>query len=117
MSVGFRVYLHDHAEFEDFREWMAGLRGVTVEGVARPAAVNSQGSVWDFLSVACAAGGPVVAALRAVQLWIDARVTVIHIEVGGTRFEVRSQDPAVLAEVMTAVRALEPALRDQDAQA
>lgn len=117
MVVGFRVHLDDNGELEDLREWMSELEGVSVQAVARSAASNSQGSVWDFLSVTCGAGGPVVAALRALQLWIDARTTVILIEVEGSRFEVRSQDPAVLAEVASAVRALEPVLKDQDAQA
>jgi hypothetical protein len=115
MTVEFRAYLGGNGELEDLREWMSGLEGVAAKAVPRPAAPNSQGSVWDFLSVACGTGGPVVAALRALQLWIDARVTVIHIEVGDSRFAVRSQDPAVLAQVASAIRALEPAPKDQDA--
>lgn len=56
--------------------------------VARPAGANSQGGVWDFLSLACATGGPLAAAVRALQMWVEARVTTIEVEAGGRRFTV-----------------------------
>lgn len=108
MTVELRVYLRDNGQLEDLRDWMCGPSGVTVQAVPRPPEPNSQGTVWDFLSVLCAAGGPVVAAVRALQLWIEARVTVIEIEVREQRIKVTSQDArTVLPQVIAAAQALE----------
>jgi hypothetical protein len=107
MTVELRAHLTDRGQLDDLGKWL-DRPGVAVRTVSRPAEPNGQGTVWDFLSVACAAGGPVVAAVRALQLWIEARVTVVEIEVGDRRFKVRSQDArAVLQEVIEAARALE----------
>lgn len=89
---------------------MSGHSDVTVRPVNRPSEPNSQGSVWDFLAVTCATGGPVVAAVRALQLWIEAHVTVVEIEVGDRRIKVTGHDArAVLPQVVSAAQALEPA--------
>lgn len=115
MTVEFRVYLSDSGQMDDLREWMGGHPGVTVQPVARSASPNSQGSVWDFLSVVCAAGGPVVVAVRALQLWIEARVTVIEVQVGDRRIMVRSHDArTVLPHVTAVARALETATESPD---
>lgn len=110
MTVDLRVHLSDSGQLDDLEKWLGGLSGVAVRTVLRPPEPNSQGTVWDFLSVACAAGGPVVAAVRALQLWIEARVTVVEVQVGDRRFKVRSQDArSVLPQIIEAARALEAA--------
>jgi hypothetical protein len=109
-TVELRVHLSDSGQLDDLRKWMGGSAGVAVRSVPHPPEPNSQGTVWDFLSVLCAAGGPVVAAVRALQLWIEARVTVVEVEVGERRFKVRSQDArSVLPQIIAAAHALEPA--------
>lgn len=108
MTVELRVHLTDGGQLADLREWMGGHQGVGVRAVAKPPDPNSQGTAWDFLSVACAAGGPLVAAVRALQLWIEAHVTEIEVEVGGRRIKVTSRTAeAVLPQVIEAARALE----------
>lgn len=115
MTAVFWIHLGDNEQFEDLREWMGGHQGVVVDAVAHPSDPRSQGSVWDFLSVTCATGGPLVTALRALQLWIEARVTVIEVVVGDNKFVVRSQDAgAALSEVTAAIRALESAPGELD---
>ena len=108
MVVELRLRLENQAEFEDLTEWLSGLSGIRTERVERPAQPNSQsGSVWDFLSVFCAAGGPAVAAVRALQLWIEARTTTVEVELDGRRIAVKSADAAaVLPAVTEAVKAL-----------
>lgn len=114
MAVELRVFVQDRAEAGDLREWMSGLPGVVVRAVAVPADPLSQG-VWDFLSVACEAGGPVVAAVRALQLWIEARITVVEVAVGDRRITVRTADAStVLPEVTKAAAALESAGESRD---
>jgi hypothetical protein len=108
MTVELRVRLADGGQLADLREWMGGHQGVGVRAVARPPDPNSQGTAWDFLSVACAAGGPLVAAVRALQLWIEAHVTEIEVEVGERRIKVTSRTAeTVLPQVIEAARALE----------
>ncbi|MET9971500.1 hypothetical protein ABZZ80_37760 [Streptomyces sp. NPDC006356] len=108
MTVELRVFLSGSEQLESLREWMAGHQGVAVEAVARPAAPNSQGTVWDFLAVACAAGGPLVVAVHALQVWIGAQTTDIEIEVGDRRFKVTGRNaPAVLREVIETAKSLE----------
>lgn len=117
VTVEFRVYLDDNGQLADLGEWLGGNPEFTVRTVARSAEPNSQGSVWDFLSVLCAAGGPAVAAVRALQLWIEARVTVVDIEAGGRRITVHSRDAkAVMPDVIEAIRALDPAPAQREEQ-
>jgi hypothetical protein len=116
MTVEFRIYLSDNGLLEDLREWMGDHSGVELKAVAHPSKPNSQGSVWEFLAVVCAAGGPIVAAVRALQLWIEARVTVIEIEVGDRRITVTSHDAkTVLPQVVAAAQALEAAAPENPA--
>ena len=96
MFTQMKIYLEEADELNDLRDWMSGHSGIVVEMVPCPAAPNAQGSVWDFLSVLCASAGPVVAAVRALQLWIESRVTVIEISVGDERFVVRTTDAATV---------------------
>lgn len=115
MTVELRIRPSDAGQFEDLREWMRGNHGVTVRAVARAPEPNSQGTVWDFLSVGCAAGGPIVAAVRALQLWMEARVTVVEIEVGDRRIKVTTPTAAaVLPQVIDAAKALESELKEPD---
>lgn len=108
MTVELRVHLADGGQLADLREWMGGHPGVDVRAVGRKPDRNSQGTAWDFLSVACAAGGPLVAAVRALQLWIEAQVTEIEVEVGGRRIKVTGRTAGtVLPQVVEAARALE----------
>ncbi|MEV6008142.1 hypothetical protein AB0M29_15140 [Streptomyces sp. NPDC051976] len=108
MTVELRVHLTDGGQLADLREWMGGHPGVAVRAVGRKPDRNSQGTAWDFLSVACAAGGPLVAAVRALQLWIEAQVTEIEVEVGGRRIKVTGRTAGtVLPQVIEAARALE----------
>ncbi|MEU7043376.1 hypothetical protein AB0A77_20240 [Streptomyces varsoviensis] len=110
MTVELRVRVNDGGRLEDLREWMGGHPGVTVRPVARAPERNSQGTVWDFLAVVCATGGPVVAAVRALQIWIEAQVTEIEVEVGDRRVKVTSRTAgAVLPQVLAAAQALETA--------
>lgn len=108
-EIEFSVRLDDGGQLADLSEWLSGHRGVDVEVMAgEPPAANAQGSMWDFLSVTCAAGGPAVAALRALQLWIESRVTVVNLTIDGRQITVRTQDAAtVLPEIAQAVRVLE----------
>ncbi len=107
MAVRLKLYVEDADEFQDLSAWMTGHTGVSVDAVAGRARPNAQGTVWDFLSVTCEAGGPVVVAVRALQLWIQARVTTVEVVVGDRRIKVRSRDAAtVLPQVVEATRAL-----------
>ncbi|MFI6686650.1 hypothetical protein [Streptomyces sp. NPDC050485] len=109
MTVELRVSVDGGGQLEDLREWMGGLQGVEVRAVPRPPEPNSQGStVWDFLSLACATGGPLVAGVRALQMWIEARVTVVTVEVGDRRFTLTGTNArTLLPQVAEAARALE----------
>ena len=108
MPVELRIRLRDGGQLEDLGEWMRGHPGVTVGTVARVPEPHSQGTgVWDFLSVVCAAGGPIVVAVHALQLWLEARVTVVEIEVGDRRIKVKSASAAtVLPQVVSAAQIL-----------
>jgi hypothetical protein len=107
MTVELRVRLDSGVQLEDLREWMGGLPGVRVRAVPRPPDPNSQGTVWDFLSLACATGGPLVAGVRALQMWAQARVVTIQVEVGDRKFTVTGHNArAVLPEVTAAAEAL-----------
>lgn len=96
MAAQLKIYLDDIHDFPDLQEWMSGHAGVTVKPVLRPAEANAQGSVWDFLSIACEAGGPVVVAVRALQLWIESRVTTVQIAIGENKITVRTKDAATV---------------------
>jgi hypothetical protein len=105
-----RVRVDSGALLEDLRGWMGGIQGVEATAVPRQPGANSQGGVWDFLALACATGGPLAAAVRALQMWVEARVTTIEVEAGGRRFTVTGPTAQrVLPEVIAAVRALEAA--------
>ena len=110
MDVELRLYLQDRAELDDLHEWLTGLSGVAVHAMTRPAQPNAQsGDLWDFLSVVCGAGGPVVAALRALQMWIEARTTSVEVVVGDKRIAVKGPDAtAALAAVSETLEALGP---------
>ncbi|MCI3276591.1 hypothetical protein [Streptomyces cylindrosporus] len=108
MTVELRVYVNGVGQLDGLREWMGGHAGVEVTVVEPPPERNSQGTVWDFLSVVCAAGGPIVAAVTALQLWIGAQTTEIEVEVDGRRIRVNGRNAeAKLREVMEVARALE----------
>ena len=98
MAVELKIYLVDAQEFADLEEWMRGHPGVAVTAVARPGAGNAQGSVWDFLSIACATGGPVALAVRALQLWIESRITTVQIAIGDDKsmITVKTRDAATV---------------------
>ena len=107
MTIELRITLRDAGQLSDLQEWLGEVRGVSVRPVERPAEGNSQGSAWDFLSVACETGGPVVVALRALQMWLEARVTTIEVKVGESVFTVRSSDAgSMLPKIEQAARAL-----------
>ncbi|MFI6465542.1 hypothetical protein [Streptomyces sp. NPDC050528] len=107
--------MSDGRQLNSLRDWMAGHPGVRVDAVERPSEPNSQGTVWDFLSVVCAAGGPIVAAVSALQIWIGAQTTEIEVEVGDRRFKVRGRNAeVVLRQVMEAAKSLEPSAEAPD---
>jgi Effector Associated Constant Component 1 len=108
MMVELKLRLADQEELEDLTQWLGGLSGIHVQTVERPAQPNSQsGTMWDFLAVVCEAGGPAVAAVRALQLWIEARTTTVEVELDGRRIVVTSTDAAaVLPAVAQAARVL-----------
>ncbi|MGW0944220.1 effector-associated constant component EACC1 [Streptomyces sp. NPDC002623] len=108
MTVELRVFLSNGGQLESLRAWLDGHQGVAVEARERPPEPNSQGTVWDFLAVVCAAGGPLVAAVHALQLWIQGQVTDIELEVGDRRFKVTGRNAqAVLQEVIETAKSLE----------
>ncbi|MEW2519907.1 effector-associated constant component EACC1 [Actinacidiphila alni] len=109
MAVELRFRVDEGDQLKDLNEWMGGHQGVEVRPVARAAGRNSQGpEVWEFLTLTCATGGPLVAGVRAFQVWIEARVTVVEVEVGDRRFTVTGMNAkALLPEVVAAARALE----------
>jgi hypothetical protein len=108
LTLQMKISIDDREGLKDLSEWMKGTVGVHIEPVVRPAELNAQGSAWDFLSVLCESGGPAVAAVRALQLWIEARVTVVNLAIGEKKFTVRTQDAAtILPEVVKALQALE----------
>lgn len=119
MAAQMKIYLEDADEVQDLQEWMTGQPGIAVEAVLRPAVLHAQGSMWDFLSVLCEAGGPLVAAVRALQLWIESRVTVVKVVVGEMSFTVRTKDAAtVLPQVVeTASKMLESGEARRDERA
>jgi hypothetical protein len=109
VAVELRIYLGDLVELGDLREWMTWSPGVVLRTVPGPADPQAQGGGWEFLCVLCAAGGPAVAALGALQLWIEAHVTVVEFEVGDIRFKVRSAKdaPAVFSQAIETAKVLE----------
>ncbi|MFF4889806.1 effector-associated constant component EACC1 [Micromonospora chersina] len=91
-----KIYPGSRADLQDLHEWMSGLSGVEVQVVAKPEEPNAQGTVWDFLAILCGAGGPAVAAVRALHLWIESRITTLDVVVGDSRFTVRTADAALV---------------------
>ncbi|WP_051450899.1 effector-associated constant component EACC1 [Actinospica robiniae] len=115
MTTELRVSFNDAGQMSDLQEWLSKIKGVHATPVARPAEGNSQGTAWDFLSVACETSGPVVVALRALQKWLEARVTTIEVRVGSSVFKVHSADAAdLLPKIEQAARALGAAGADSE---
>jgi len=107
VAAQMKIYLDDGEELQNLREWMSGHSGIVVEAVGRPSEPTAQGSLWDFLSILCASAGPLAAAVRALQLWIESRITVVVIEIEGKRFTARTKDAAtVLPQVLEAATKL-----------
>jgi hypothetical protein len=119
VAAQMKIYIDDGGALQDLREWMTGHSGIVVKAVARPSEPTAQGSVWDFLSILCASAGPLTVAMRALQLWIESRTTVVQIVIGAKKFTVRTTDAAtVLPQVMeAATRILESAEGDHDGPA
>jgi len=109
VSVLLQVQVVDGARIDDLQRWMEGLHpDIALKQVSRVSGANAQGTVWDFLEVACASGGAVTAAVRALQLWIESRVTSVEIVVGESKFTVKTADARVaLPSVEAAAKALE----------
>lgn len=103
MAAQVKIFLSDGEELQDLRQWMSGHAGIVVEAVPRAATPNAQGSGWDFLSIVFAEGGAVVAGMRALQLWITSRVTVIKVVTPEGEFEVTGTNPQAVLPQLTAV--------------
>lgn len=115
VQVELKVYVEDAAEFEDLRGWMTGQHPeVAVTAVPRPPEPYTQGSLWDFLSVACGHDGAGAAAVGALAIWIRSRVSTVRIEIGEKKFLVKGRDvEGILPKVVEAVKALEEAPGDE----
>jgi hypothetical protein len=100
MNEPLKIRVEDGEQFADLQAWMGGHEGVRVTPVPRASGPNAQGSAWDFLEVACGTGGALTAAVRALQLWIESRVTVIDITVGEQTFKVRTSDAKVVLQMV-----------------
>jgi hypothetical protein len=106
MAVELKIYPDSTTDLERLREWMSGHSGVDVRLVAREPVPNAQGSVWDFLSVVCATGGPAAVALRALQIWIESRTTKVRLEYAGRSLELSTTNVgAVLPELREFIQA------------
>lgn len=109
MNTPLSIRVEDGEQLADLETWFGGHTGIYVARVNGKSAPNAQGSVWDFLTVVCGSGGALTAAVRALQLWIEARVTVVHITAGGKTFTVHTSDVRTMMPVVeAAARALEP---------
>jgi hypothetical protein len=107
MNIELRISFSDADEFGDLQEWLKGIDEVKATPASRPVESNSQGSALDFLTVAFETGGPVVVALQALKMWLEARVTTIQVKVGESVFTVRSSDAAaMLPKIQEAIRVL-----------
>jgi len=115
MSVELKVYTDDANQFDDLRGWLTGQHpGIVVTAVPKAPEPYAQGSLWDFLEVACTTGGAGTAAVHALTQWIKSRVSAVRIEVGEAKFVVEGPAAeAIMPEVAELVRALERA-RDDD---
>ena len=83
-------------------------QGVEVKAVGGTRGPTARARHGTSFGLACATGGPLAAAVRALQMWVEARVTTIEVEAGGRRFTVTGATAReVLPEVVAAVRALE----------
>ena len=94
MALTFEIHLDDDGDLEDLRNWMDGTGPSELRLVPRAAQAGAQGSAWEFLSVLCAAAGPLTAAMRALQLWIESRVTVAKVVIGQRSVAIRSTNAA-----------------------
>jgi hypothetical protein len=107
VAIELRITSDDAGELTDLQEWLGDINGVSAVPVERRAESNSQGEGWDFLRVLCETGGPVVAALGALRMWLEARITTIELTVADKTFKLRSSDPAsLLPQIEQAARAL-----------
>jgi hypothetical protein len=62
----------DSSDFETLYAELRGVPGIKVEAVPAPIAAGEQGSVLDFLTVACS-GGAITVALQIVKAVIQSR--------------------------------------------
>ncbi|WP_194891334.1 effector-associated constant component EACC1 [Catenulispora pinisilvae] len=104
MGITLTVHATDRKELAELEEWLGGIGGVKVQSVSAPGASNTQG-LWEFLSVACGAGGPAVGLVQALKVWIESRATTIRVTVGDSEFVVRSIDAATVLPIVA--RAIE----------
>lgn len=93
MTVEIKVVPADPGDFHRLAAWLSELADVEVTHVERPPAPNAQGTVWDFLSVAVSSGGGAAAVMRALQVWIESRITKVTIEYPGGRIEAEGPHP------------------------
>jgi len=94
MNVGFVIRPDERRDVEELREWLGDIEGVTVTATSSTTSPTSQGTVWDLLSVVCGTGGPAVAALKALEIWLKARVTEVEVQIGAAKFKVTSPHAA-----------------------
>lgn len=114
MGVEFQVYADSPDDLEDLREWMTGQdHRITAAPVWKPAGPNTLGSVWDFLSVACAAGGAGTAALGVLAVWIRSKRISVRVKLRDYEFSVDGNDKVgtdqALSRILDTVQALEKA--------
>ena len=83
---------------------LRGTPGLTVEAVPAPIADGEQGSVLDFLTVACT-GGAITAALQLVRSLVESRGPKFSLKVrrGKNRIEINA---ANIEEILPILREL-----------
>ncbi|WP_019927514.1 effector-associated constant component EACC1 [Nocardia sp. BMG111209] len=115
-KIELKIYIGSPTGVLELQEWLSGRPEVTVRAVPQPTAAGAMGSGWDFLSVRSGTGGPLAAAIRALQLWIESQRGTIEIVVGARRFAVGMTNAAVvLPTVMEVARALASAEEESEA--
>jgi hypothetical protein len=94
----------DSEDIEALYEELRGAPGISVKAVPTPIAAGDQGSVLDFLTVACS-GGAITVALQIVKTLAESRGSKFSLKIrrGENRLEVTAEN---LDEVLPILREL-----------
>lgn len=88
-----RFSADDPSDFEALYAELRGVPGIKIEAVPSPIAAGEQGSVLDFLTVACS-GGAITVALQIVKALAESRGPKFRLKVrrGKDRLEVTADN-------------------------